>query len=50
MAAIAQAVLAVQSYVAAHAGRLEEVEINPLICTETRAVAVDALITIGGNT
>ena len=49
MAAIAQAVLAVQSYVAAHAGRLEEVEINPLICTETRAVAVDALITIGGN-
>ena len=50
MGAIAQAVLAVQSYVAAHAGRLEEVEINPLICTETRAVAVDALITIGGNT
>ena len=49
MGAIAQAVLAVQSYVAAHAGRLEEVEINPLICTETRAVAVDALITIGGN-
>lgn len=48
--AIAQAVLAVQSYVAAHAGRLEEVEINPLICTETRAVAVDALITIGGTT
>ena len=48
--AIARTVLAVQSYVTAHAGRLEEVEINPLICTETRAVAVDALITIGGTT
>lgn len=46
--AIAQAVLAVQSYVEAHAGQLDEVEINPLICTETRAVAVDALIRIGG--
>lgn len=50
MAAIAHAVLAVQSYVEAHADRLEEVEINPLICTETRAVAVDALIRIGDAT
>ena len=44
---IVNAVLAVQSYVTAHADRLEEVEINPLICTPTRAVAADALIRIG---
>ncbi|WP_338550360.1 acetate--CoA ligase family protein [Roseovarius phycicola] len=44
---VAQAVLAVQDYVTAHAERLEEVEINPLICTETEAIAVDALIRIG---
>ncbi len=50
MAAIARTVLAVQSYVEAHAGQLDEVEINPLICTETRAVAVDALIRIGDAT
>lgn len=47
MQAIVNAVLAVQSYVTAHAHRLEEVEINPLICTPTRAVAADALIQIG---
>jgi len=45
-AAIADAVLAVQDYVTHHADRLEEVEINPLICTPDRAVAVDAFITI----
>lgn len=45
--AIAQAVLAVQTYVMARIGRLAEVEINPLICTPDRAVAVDALITLG---
>ena len=49
-AAIARAVLAVQAYVAAHAGRLDEVEINPLLCTPDRAVAADALIRIGGET
>ena len=43
--AIVAAVLAVQSYVAAHADTICEVEINPLICTPDRAVAVDALIT-----
>jgi acyl-CoA synthetase (NDP forming) len=48
-AAIARAVLGVQAYVAAHAARLEEVEINPLICTPDRAVAADALIRIGGE-
>lgn len=45
--AIVGAVLAVQDYVAAHAGQLEELEINPLICTPTGAVAVDALIRTG---
>lgn len=44
MDAIVTAVAAVQAYVLAHAHVLSEVEINPLICTPTRAVAVDALI------
>jgi acyl-CoA synthetase (NDP forming) len=44
VAAIARAVLAVQDYVVAHAADTFEVEINPLLCTPTRAVAVDALI------
>ncbi|OAN76470.1 acyl-CoA synthetase [Jannaschia sp. EhC01] len=46
IAAIASAVLAVQDYVAAHADEIFEVEINPLMCTPTRAVAADALIRI----
>ncbi|WP_299850202.1 acetate--CoA ligase family protein [uncultured Roseovarius sp.] len=46
-AAIITSVLAVQAYVSAHAKCLDEVEINPLICTPTRAVAADALIRIG---
>ncbi|WP_420861973.1 acetate--CoA ligase family protein [Algirhabdus cladophorae] len=41
---IVDAVMALQSYVIAKGGQVEEVEINPLICTQTRAVAVDALI------
>ncbi len=41
---IINAVLAVQSYVVQHADTLGEVEINPLLCTPTKAVAVDALI------
>ena len=45
--AIVNAVLAVQAYVVANSSQLEEVEINPLICTPDRAVAVDALIRIG---
>ncbi|CAN0033107.1 unnamed protein product, partial [Chrysoparadoxa australica] len=44
MDAIAGAVLAVQAFVVAHADRIEEVEINPLLCTPDRAVAADALI------
>ncbi|GGL57433.1 acetate--CoA ligase family protein [Wenxinia marina] len=42
--AIHAALLSLQSYVAANAATIEEVEINPLICTPTRAVAADALI------
>ncbi len=43
--AILDAVDAIQTYVLANADRLEEVEVNPLICTPpTRAVAADALI------
>ncbi|WP_223422215.1 acetate--CoA ligase family protein [Tateyamaria pelophila] len=41
---IIDAVLALQSYVLAHADSVSEVEINPLMCTPDRAVAVDALI------
>ncbi len=44
MISIIEAVLAVQSYVLANAETLSEVEINPLLCTPDRAVAVDALI------
>lgn len=43
--AIADAVLALQDYVAANADALNEVEINPLIATADRAIAADALIT-----
>lgn len=42
--AVCRAVDAVQSYVIANADTVGEVEINPLICTPDRAVAVDALI------
>ena len=45
--AIIRAVMAVQAYVTENAATLEEVEINPLICTPTRAVAADALIRKG---
>ena len=33
-----------QDYVGAHRDRVQEVEVNPLLCTPTRAVAVDALL------
>ncbi len=45
--AILRAAMALQDYVTAHAARLDEAEINPLICTATSAVAADALIRIG---
>lgn len=44
MEALLAAVRAVQGYVGSHPGRIAEVEINPLLCTPTRAVAADALI------
>ena len=40
--AILDAVDAVQAYVIANASHVSEVEINPLICTPNRAIAVDA--------
>ena len=45
--AITDAILAVQACMIANAARIEEVEINPLICTATGAIAADALIRIG---
>ncbi len=47
MKAIVAAVLAVQAYVVRYRDLLDEVEINPLIVTPDRAVAVDALIRKG---
>lgn len=44
MPAILDAVEALQAYVLANVEAVEEAEINPLICTPTRAVAADALI------
>ena len=41
------AINAVAAYVAEHRDTLVEIEINPLICTPSRAVAVDALIRKG---
>ncbi len=42
--AVIDVIMAVQDYVIANADRIEEVEINPLLCTPDRAVAADALI------
>lgn len=42
--AVINAVMAVQAYALAHSDTLSEIEINPLLCTPDRAVAVDALI------
>ena len=44
--AICRAILGVQDYVLANLDTIEEVEINPLICTTQAAIAVDALIRI----
>lgn len=44
--AILDAVMAVQDFVIAHHGEVAEVEINPLICRATDAIAVDALISM----
>ena len=42
--AVLDAVRAVQDYCTDHAQGLEEIEINPLICTPTQAIAADALL------
>jgi acetyl-CoA synthetase len=42
--AILDVVMAVQDYVVANAHRLDELEINPLMCTPEKAAAVDALL------
>ena len=43
-AAIRAAIRSIEAYVIENADRVEEVEVNPLLCTPTRAVALDALI------
>jgi len=47
IASIVQTILDLQDYVLAHASDLAEIEINPLICTEKRAVVADALLVRG---
>ncbi|NBT51152.1 MAG: CoA-binding protein, partial [Marivivens sp.] len=47
--AIVAAVLSVQEFVQANQDTLKEVEINPLLCGQKEAIAVDALIRMGGN-
>lgn len=46
LAALVDAVLAIGSYAQAHAGRLVELEVNPLIARAGDAIAVDALISL----
>lgn len=48
--AILRAIRAVEAYVIANTDTVEEIEINPLICTPRDAVAADALIREGGPT
>ena len=43
---IVNAILCLQDYVLANVDIIEEVEINPLICTTSTAIAADALIRI----
>ncbi|WP_293449438.1 acetate--CoA ligase family protein [Planktotalea sp.] len=45
--ALWRAIDAVQTYVIAHHGQIQEVEINPMMCTPNSAIAVDALIVQG---
>ncbi|SPH19538.1 hypothetical protein ASD8599_00264 [Ascidiaceihabitans donghaensis] len=44
--AVVAAIMGVQSFVVARHDRIEEVEINPLMCTSRAAIAADALIKI----
>lgn len=45
--AVISAVMSIQNYVLANQDSCVEIEVNPLLLTKTRAVAVDALIRIG---
>jgi len=45
--AIIDAVMRLQSFVLDHADQIAEIEINPLICTEARAIIADALLVKG---
>ena len=44
MDAILRAIQAIQAYTVANADGLQEIEVNPLICTSTDAIAADALL------
>lgn len=45
--ALVSAILAMQDCAVAHAGALVELEVNPLVATPDRALAVDALVRLG---
>ena len=47
--AILDAVMRLQNCVMAQPSRICEIEINPLICTVTRAVAADALVVLAAD-
>jgi hypothetical protein len=44
LAAVTDAILAIAGFAEAHAGRLAELDVNPLIATPTGAFAADALL------
>jgi acyl-CoA synthetase (NDP forming) len=44
---ILQAINAIQEFTISNYGQISEIEINPLICTQTEAIVADALIKIG---
>jgi len=50
MSAIIEQVLALQRFVEHHQHKLHEVEINPLLCSATSAIAADALLRILAET
>ncbi len=47
MNSIVSTIMAVQDYVIENVGLVQELEINPLLCTPDQSIAADALITIG---
>jgi len=48
--AIVKQVMALQHFVESHRSTLLEIEINPLLCTASSAIAADALLTLKGST